>query len=298
VSADAGPPLQPPQLSPDGNYVWDGSQWQPIADVANPTHKGVFAAWNSIQVEPADPVAESAKRAPVQVQAPVQMQVAPQVMEPAPDVDYSYSVDDPVGTPLWQQPTKPGKTTYLYVGAGLVIAVMAILILNSLNFTQYLPWSSAGSSSSSVQSPQPTPTADRTRSEFGRADRFLNVSLAPAMSVLDEAVQLMQACNGTLSNSCYDAIRSTEPQVKRVLSVIDYGTIPLCIAAPIKSLRADVANMDVGIQLALKGYTDNRSGEVGNGVSQFNRSAQAAQADVHAADQARKTQCTPDLEGP
>jgi hypothetical protein len=292
VSAEAGPPIQPPQLSPDGKYVWDGSQWQPIADPAEPVHRGVFAAWNAIKVEPADPVAAAQ---PVQFQPQVQTPML--VREPpAPAIDYAYEVDEPV-TPLWQQPTRSGKTNYLYAGAGLVVFVIAIMLLNSFNFFQFA-WLNS-SSSNPVASPQPSPVVDQTRSEFGRADRFLNGSLAPALTELGDTLQKMQTCNGTLSNSCYDAINSTDPELKKVLAVIDHETnIPPCIAAPMKSFRADVVVMQSGIQLALKGYKDNQRGEVGNGLSQFSRGGQAMVADGHTADQALKTQCTKDLEGP
>lgn len=296
MSVDPGPPIQPPQLSPDGKYVWDGSQWQPIADPAEPVHKAVFAAWNSIEVEPADPAVEGVRPIPMQAPAQVQVQAPVLIQAPAPEIDYAYEVDEPI-IPLWQQPTRSGKTNYLYAGAGLVVFVIAIMLLNSFNFFQ-LPWFNSGSSASSVQSPQPTPVVDLTRSEFGRADRFLNGSLGPALASLAETVQQMQTCNGTLSNSCYDAINSTEPEVKKVLSVIDHGTIPPCIAAPMKSFRTDVVNMDAGIQLALKGYKDNQRGEVGNGITQFARGAQSMAADGKTVDQTYKTQCTKDLEGP
>jgi len=285
------PPIQPPQLSPDGRYVWDGSQWQPIADPAQPVHKAVFAAWNSVQVEPADPAAAAQ---PVQFQPQVQPPML--VREPAPPViDYAYEVDEPI-TPLWQEPTRSGKTNYLYAGAGLVVVVIAIMLLNSFNFFQFA-WLNS-SSSSPVVSPQPSPVVDQTRSEFGRADRFLNGSVGPALAGLVDTMQKMQTCNGTLSNSCYDAINATEPELKKVLAAIDHGTIPPCIAAPMKSFRADIVTMEAGIQLALKGYTDNQRGEVGNGLSQFAKGGQAMVADGRTADQALKNLCTKDLEGP
>lgn len=299
MSAEPGPPpIQPPQLSPDGKYVWDGSKWQPIADPAEPTHRGVFAAWNAIQVDPADPVAEAPKPVPVQVEARVQVQTPVQIQEPAPEIDYSYTVDDPTITPLWAQPAKSGMTNYLYAGAGIVILVMAVMLLNSFNFYQYLPWYGAGSSSASVTSPQPTPVVDNTRSDFGRADRFLNGALVPAVATMADAMQQMQTCNGTLSNSCYDAIVATEPQLKKVLAVVDRGPIPLCIAAPMKSFRADVVNMEAGLQLSLKGYKNNNRGDVGNGLTVFARSSQAMAADGKTADQLHNTQCSKDLEGP
>ena len=78
MSIDASPPAQPPQMSPDGNWVWDGSQWQPVTGV-EPTHEGVFAAYAQ-KVEAADQAVGVAQ--PAAVAAPVQAT--------APAVDYSY----------------------------------------------------------------------------------------------------------------------------------------------------------------------------------------------------------------
>lgn len=298
MSAEPGPPpIQPPQLSPDGRYVWDGSQWQPIADPAEPVHKAVFAAWNAIKVEPADPVAAAQ---PVQAQSPSPVRVPMLVREPmsAPAVDYAYEVDEPI-TPLWQQPTRSGKTNYLYAGAGIVVFVIAIMLLNSFNFFQ-LPWfnTSSSTSTSPVRSPQPSPTVDQTRSEFGRADRFLNGSLGIAMSALGETMRQMQSCSGSMSNSCYDALVATEPQLKNVLTVIDQGSIPACIAAPVKALRGDLAFMEAGVSFSLKAYKENQPPSVTAGVNQYKLGVRAMDTDGRAADQALKTQCTKDLEGP
>jgi len=302
VSVDAGPPIPPPQLSPDGKYVWDGSQWQPIADSSEPVHKGVFAAWNSIQVEPADPVAELAQRTPMQVQAPAPMpiQMGPpmQVEAPAPDMDYSYTVNDPTITPLWLKSTSTGVSKYLYFGAALVVVVIVLMILNSLNFMS-LPFIGSGTEQAAKASPTPPAyTPSPVRSEFSRADGFLNGSLGPAMDNLVQPITAMQSCSGTLSNACFDAMNGAVSPLKNVLAVIDRGPISHCIAAPMKELRSDFANMQIGLTRALKGYNDNQRAELDSGLYAFVRNAQALTADAKAVDQAEKTLCSTDPEGP
>ena len=304
MSVDAGPPIPPPQLSPDGKYVWDGSQWQAIADSSEPVHKGVFAAWNSIHVEPADPVGELAQRAPIQAQAPASMpvQITPsmQVEAPPPEIDYSYTVNDPTITPLWLKSTSSGVSKYLYFGAGLVVVVIVLMILNSLNFMS-LPFIGAGSRTDRAAKSSPTPpsyTPATVRSEFSRADGFLNGSLAPAMDSLVQPITAMQSCNGTLSNACFDAMNRAGPPLKNVLTVIDRGPILQCIAAPMKQLRSDFANMQIGLTRALKGYNDNQRAELDSGLYPFVRNAQALSADAKAVDQAAKTLCSTDPEGP
>jgi hypothetical protein len=304
VSVDPGPPIPPPQLSPDGKWVWDGTQWQPIADSSEPVHKGVFAAWNSIQVEPADPVADLAQRAPMQIRAPVplavQMSPPMEAQAPQPEIDYSYTVNDPTITPLWLQPKSSGVTKYLYFGAGLVVVVIVLMLLNSLNFVS-LPFIGASSGTQQAAKPSPTPSAYTpapVRSEFSRADGFLNGSLGPAIDSLAQPITGMQSCNGTLSNACFDAMNAASAPLKNVLVVIDKGPIPQCIAAPMKGLRADFVNMQTGLTRALKGYNDNQRAELDSGLYAFVRNAQALPADAKAVDQAQKTLCSTDPEGP
>jgi hypothetical protein len=285
VSIDASPPAQPPQLSPDGNWVWDGSQWQPVTGV-EPTHEGVFAAY-AHKVEAADQAIGIAE-------PPAVVAVAVDDPYPAPAVDYSYPAAESE-VPLWQQQKSSGKSVYLYVGGAVVLFLMVLIVLNSINLVS-LPF--FGASSNAPQGAKPSPSAYPIRSEFGKANDFLKGSLAPAMAAFQETVPGLQACTGTLSNSCFDAITASDNQMKSVLSVIDHGTIPLCLAAPMKKYRSDLAAMEAGLQLGLKGYKDNQVGEVTNGVNQFVRVGGALQGDVTAVDNAMKTQCSPDREGP
>jgi len=137
VSIDAGPPAQPPQLSPDGNWVWDGSQWQPVAGAgAAPAHAGVFKAYEAIAVEAPAPTVDA---------VPLGVQYEQQYPAPAPD--YSYGGSQPDVIPLWQQGKGGSYGRYLYFGAAVVLFVMVLIVLNSMNFVQ-LPFISAGSSSS------------------------------------------------------------------------------------------------------------------------------------------------------
>jgi hypothetical protein len=287
VSIDASPPAQPPQLSPDGKWVWDGTQWQPVASV-EPTHEAVFAAWNSIQVEPAGPAGAAAQPVPVPVD------------ESAPAVDYSYPAAEPTGA-LWEQPKGTGISTYLYAGAAFVVLLIAIIVLNSLNLVQ-LPGFGSGSHSSASSSSSPSPSVSPgpapVRSEFGRADLFLNGSLAPKLVAFEQTVPAMATCSARiLSNSCFNALTATDPVMKDVLAVIDNGPIPPCIAASMKQYRSDFAVMEAGVQLALKGYKDGQVSELIDGEYRFRTFVQFLAADANVVAQA-KARCSTDREGP
>ena len=297
--SDASPPAQPPQMSPDGNWVWDGSQWQPVTAV-EPTHEGVFAAYAN-KVEAADQavgVAQpAAVAAPVQMTAPVQ--VAAPAMDypyPAPAADYGYPTPAP-DVPLWQQPKSSGKTVYLYVGGAVVLFLMVLIVLNTMNFLS-LPFIGSRPSGNPPQAQaSPTPSAV-SRSESSRAEAFVTGSLGPALDGLTATMAAVNACNGTMSNSCFNAITASDPLLKNVISVIDHASIPSCIALTTANVRSDLVVMEAGLQLALKGYKDQVLSEVVDGVYRFTHYGQAMVANGHAVESAAQTYCNSDLEGP
>ncbi|HEV2013967.1 MAG TPA: hypothetical protein VGR77_08820 [Candidatus Dormibacteraeota bacterium] len=184
----------------------------------------------------------------------------------------------------------------MFVAAAVVVLIMAMMALNSLQIYR-LPWQSDGQSQ---VRPTATPTPLLTeRTEFARADRFLNFSLSPAVAALNLTLPAIgQSCNGTMSNSCRDSITATDQQVTKVLAVIDRGEIPPCIAPGVKKIRADFATMDTGLQLALKGFKDDSKAEVAQGLAGFGSAGAPLQADAKAVDQALKTQCSTEKTGP
>lgn len=273
MSIDAGPPAQPPQLSPDGQWVWDGSQWQPVASGAEPVHRGVFAAWSSIQVEPANQVAEAVQQPAVQYE--------PQYQVPAPAVDYSYGAPEPDVTPLWQQRRGGGYGRYLYFAAALMLFVIVLIVLNSMNFVQ-LPFISTGSNTTPQAAPSPTP--DATGPDSARADRTLDGSLKPALAALDQTLPaLNQSCTGIASTACFDAVTAADQQAKRLMTVIANSDIPSCIRVPMTKMRADAKGMDDQLQAALQGFPSNNKAAVSSGVNGFRSYRQAATADFNAA---------------
>lgn len=294
MSIDASPPAQPPQMSPDGNWVWDGTQWQPVTGV-EPAHEGVFAAYAQ-KVEAADQAVAVAPPAvalaPAQVAAP-----AMEYPYPAPAVDYGYAAPEPV-LPLWQQQKSSGKSVYLYGGGAVVLFVMVLIVLNSINLVS-LPFIGSRTSSNPPQTGQATPTpSPLSRSESTRAELFVTGSLGPALDGLTSTMAAVNACNGTLSNSCFNAITASDPQIKNVIAVIDHASIPSCIALTTGNVRSDLVVMEAGLQLALKGYRENVLSEVVDGVYRFTHYGQAMVANGHAVESAAKSYCSTDLEGP
>ncbi len=280
MSIDAGPPAQPPQLSPDGNWVWDGSQWQPVAAAgAAPVHAGVFKAYDAIVVEPVAPTIEA---------APLAVQYEQQYPLPVPAPAYSYGGSEPDLTPLWQRTKGGGYGRYLYFVAAIAVFVMVLIVLSSMNFVQ-LPFINAGSKSGQDQAAaKPSPTPDISGPDSARADRFLNGPLKSAFAGLDQTVPaLNQGCLGIASAACFDAITASEQQVKIVLAAFTNADLPSCIRVPITEMQKYVKGMDDSLQGALKGFQNNRNAVI-SGVNGFKSYFQAAQGDFITANLAQK----------
>jgi hypothetical protein len=281
VSIEAGPPAQPPQLSPDGNWVWDGSQWQPVTGGgAAPAHAGVFKAYDTIVVEPVAPTIEA---------APPAVQYEQQYPLPVPVQDYSYGGSQPDLTPLWQQTKGGGYGRYLYFVAAIALFVMVLIVLSSMNFVQ-LPFINAGSKSTpNPVAAQPSPTPDTSGPDSVRADRFMNGQLRPALVPFDETLPpLIRGCTGNLSTACFDALTATDQQVKKLMLVISNGDIPSCISVPMTKMKADVKGMDDQLQSALSAFADNNKYTLQSGVRGFSSRVDAATADITATEQAQK----------
>jgi hypothetical protein len=280
-------------MSPDGNWVWDGSQWQPVTGV-EPTHEGVFAAY-AHKVEVADQTAAVAQPAvavaPVPAAAP-----AADYSYPAPAVDYGYPAAEP-GVPLWQQQKSSGKSVYLYAGGAVVLFVIVLIVLNSINFVS-LPFIGRGTSSSPPQAATPSPSASPySRSEFGRGDAFLNGALYSSLVTLAKFDPPMATCNGEFTNGCFDAITVTEPPMKNVLSVA-LGSIPACIEGPMKQFRDDLAYMEGGLQASLKAYKDGNHSELVDGLSRWVVFYNRVGPDFQATNAILKARCSTEKEGP
>src|SRR3981081_4178132 len=107
MSIGASPPQTPPQLSPDGRWVWDGQKWQPV-----PVVVGDLAGVVPVLAAAAPPAP-----APVPTPVPVVMPYSPpKYVAPKPEES---------ALPLWREAPRQGITLYLFVGAALVVLIMA-----------------------------------------------------------------------------------------------------------------------------------------------------------------------------
>jgi len=237
--------LGPPQVSPDGKWIWDGQKWLPIP--------------------PSDPVAPAAS---IPYSAPL--------AEPA---AFDYPAE--VSPPLWQQPAGTTQLSPYRIGAaGAVVLVLILVLLNATNIISIpWPWVQAGPTVTMIHA-SPRPIV----SDYVLADRFLNGELGPAIVSLANTLPAVQASCApatNLSSGCRTAVNATNTQMLNVLSVIDHAGIPNCIAVGTKALRNDLQGMSGGIGVALHGFQDNSSDEVNTGIYHFAYVAQSLQQDAN-----------------
>ena len=275
MSTDSSPPLQPPQMSPDGQWVWNGTEWQPVG-----THRSVFPSWNAIRVEPAQAVASP-----------------PQPVMTQPEPVLTYPVYAPVAEvaapPLWERRSS-GMNKYLYGVAGVIALVVAVILLRAM--APFIVWPWSGGSEVAPAATPPPPLA--TRTDYARTDRFLRVSLTPAMSALAPTLPVLkETCIGLLTNSCQSAIATADKQVRIALEAIDGETIPACITKPVSKLRGDLAASDLALQAALKGYQDSSQAAVAQGVARFKVASAPIAADALAVAPAQRL-CDTQVVGP
>src|SRR5450759_2693864 len=123
--------LGPPQVSPDGKWIWDGQNWLPI-----PSMEGSAAA--------AGPAAASIPY------------IAPEP-QPASEVAYAPAEMSP---PLWQQPAGPTQLSpYRIAAAGAAVLVLILVLLNATNIISIpWPWVAPGPTVTMINGP-PKPIA-------------------------------------------------------------------------------------------------------------------------------------------
>lgn len=277
MSIDSSPPAQPPQMSPDKKWFWDGAAWRPI-----PVHEAAFPNWKGIGSGFTPEVA-----APAAV-APVRRAVAPtpayRMAGPAPDV----------AAPRWNtQPpvrAKVRKFGVMAAGVGVLIAVVALVsVLATMALT-----ARPAAQPQAAASPTPGPA---TRSDSAWASYVVKSLTSPMADLKDTTSQTRTTCVVGMTSSCADTVQAIGNQVAAILPLLDKATIPLCIAAQETRLHADLTAMNAGAQLAFKGFHDNKKSEFASGLGQVNSLAGQVQNDFVAVSKAAPG-CDSQVTGP
>lgn len=281
MGSDPNAPISPPMMSPDHKWVWDGHQWLPVADPTAPAHQSVFPAYNSV-TQAAPPVSMAPPPVAVEVQYPV---------GPSP-------MAAPPAAPLWERP-QTGLNRYLYISAGGVVALIAIVLVAQLAGIVNLPFGSRP-----VAGPAQAPSAVAQlseRSDFARADRVMKGVVTPALAGLNDTLGLLdQGCHGTLTVACSSTVTPADREIKHAIGLIDAAQpiVPPCVATGVAALRRDLAGMDVNLGLMQTAFDQNDNASVKGYYLRYENGHAALSTDLAAATQAEQAHCVKDITGP
>ena len=248
-------PMSGPQISPDGNYWWDGQAWQPM---------------------PA-PAAQPPVQAPAPADQPAWLDQPATAVgpEPAPNpVPEPALVQQPVALP-WNTPASRGSSrTWIYVTGAALIAVIALTALYvGSQLRAY------GQNAAAVVSPSPSPII----SDYEKADRFLNVDLAPPLAQVGDAVPAVNKnCTSKLPPGCKDALIAMNKAMLGVDNAIagNQADIPVCIARPVQQFQFDWRGLEQGVSTAISGYNANSRALIISGLVKYGEIAKYLQPDV------------------
>ncbi len=136
------------------------------------------------------------------------------------------------------------------------------------------------------------PDAGPTGTQFQQADGFLSGSFNPALdSVTSGVTPIPTDCGGTHSVTCRNTLENADTALVKAITVIDKGTFPSCLAAPVVQSRHDLVNLEQAIKTALIGFQDNSDGLVTKGLADYTALAPTLKADGDAMKAAEQSAC-------
>ena len=253
-----GPQAGGPPISPDGHYWWDGQAWQPMP-VAAPAPPPQLAGGAPPPNQPA-----GLEQPPAWLAAP------PEAAAPMPPPE---QVEQPAPTPAWATPQPPASRMWIYMTGFLMIAILVIG-----GFVVYPMVRPSANITASVQvSPSPL------ISDYERADRFLNVDLAPSLASTNVALPAVTSkCTSSLPPPCKDALIALDKAMGDVdQAMINYQRdIPVCIGRAVQQFKDDWTGMEQGVALAVSGYDANSRALIIEGLQKFAAIAKFVKPDV------------------
>ena len=160
-----------------------------------------------------------------------------------------------------------------YMAGFLIIAILAIG-----GFVVYPMLKPSANITVSVKvSPSPL------LSDYERADRFLNVDLAPSLASSNEALPAVTSkCTSSLPPPCKDALIALDKAMSDVdQAMLNYQRdIPVCIGRPVQQFKDDWTGMEQGVALAVSGYNANSRALIIQGLQKFASIAKFLKPDI------------------
>jgi hypothetical protein len=266
VSREATPPVATPQLSPDGQWVWDGAQWRPVA-----VREAAFPAF---------------KKAGESVPTRGNLPPAQRPATPSPLMR----------TPVWGKPAgKAGIPTYAYIGGGALAALIVVALL-----LVAVPALLASAKPTGSSTPASTPTAapgPAARSESARAAYTVSTLAAPMANLKDATSQVAAICRPGMTTSCEEAVISASSLIDAVTPLLQQLPVAGCVTAQQNRLATDMNTLNTAVLLVRKAFKDGKKAEFSSGIKTTGTYASRVQSD-YAAIKTASGGCSTDVVGP
>ena len=183
--------------------------------------------------------------------------------------------EPPVAEPVqpWNIPVAASPSRSLIYLAGFFL----IVVIGAVGFGAYgLLHANTGTT--------PVQTAESpTIPDYERADRFLNVDLAPALTEADQALPAVTTnCTAALPPPCKDALITLDKAMVDVDTAManNQRDIPGCIGPQVQQFRDDWSGMEQGVAMAVSGYQSSSRSLIVEGLQKFASIAQFLKPDV------------------
>lgn len=179
----------------------------------------------------------------------------------------------PEQVPAWVTPQPKGSRLWIYMTGLLLIVVIAgggIWVRGQLLANQ---------ASDQAAQTSPTPLIP----DYERADRYLNTTLAPALTGTITPLQNIERdCSAkTMTAPCKpDLIALNQAMLGADDALNQQRDIPRCIAIQVNQFRFDWMGMEQGLSLAISGYNNNSYDLYLQGLVKFGGLAQYLKPDM------------------
>jgi hypothetical protein len=256
-----------PPLSDDGRFWWDGAAWQPLYS-PDGAHRWDGARWVPVAAPtgdlPAWLPAESAS-----------------ALHGPPEISGSEIPAQPVAA--LTAPSGPPARPWITWGArAVVVGVLGVVVFALHNqYPNGLPFFGGGGSTTVTIGGRATP--DPSLSQYDRADRLLNLQLAPQLVEAGNAEQaIAKDCATPVSQPCRVALNDTYHKLDAVIQTMDKSDIPPCIQDPLQKFRNTLNTAE--LQLAQAVQALDRSDGAGEAafIHAFATAVVGSQADTQA----------------
>jgi hypothetical protein len=181
-------------------------------------------------------------------------------------------------------PSGPPARPWIIWGAGaVVVGALAVAIFALHNqYPNGLPFFGGGAGPTTVTiGGRATP--DPNLSQYERADRLLNLQLAPKLVVAGNAEQaIAKDCATPVSQPCRVALNDTYRKLDDVIQTMDKSDVPPCILDPLQKFRNTLNSAQLQLAQAVLALDRNDGSGEAAFIHAFATAVVGSQADAQA----------------